>query len=54
MATCVLWFESFVRLTVDRLDSNVDHLGTGQDQLRTGQGTHEELTQKLLNKEGDH
>jgi len=34
-----------LRLTVDRLDSKVDHLGTGQ-------GTHEELIQKLLSKEG--
>ena len=33
-----------LRLTVDRLDSKVDHLGTGQ-------GTHEELIQKLLSKE---
>ena len=49
-----------LRLTVDRLDSKIDHLGTGQDQLRadqdqlrTGQGTHEELIQKLLlSKEG--
>ena len=48
---------------MDRLDSKIDHLGigqdqlrtelrTGKDQLRTGQGTREELVQKLLSKKG--
>ena len=48
-----------LRLTVDQLRTGqdqlrttVDHLGTGQDRLRTGQGTHEELIEKLLSKEG--
>jgi len=48
-----------LRLTVDKLGTGqdqlrktVDTLSTGQDQLRTGQGTHEELIQKLLSKEG--
>ena len=36
----------------DQLRTTVDHLGTGQDRLRTGQGTHEELIEKLLSKEG--
>ena len=41
--------------TVDQLRTGQDQLRTGQDQLRTefrtGQGTHEELIQKLLSKE---
>ena len=37
---------------VRKLRLTVDHLCTGQDQLRTGQGKHEELIQKLLSKEG--
>ena len=45
-----------LRLTVDKLGTGQDQLRTGQDQLRTefrtGQGTHEELIQKLLSKEG--
>ena len=42
--------------TVDQLRNGQDQLRiefrTGQDQLRAGQGTHEELIQKLLSKEG--
>ena len=41
-----------LRSMVRKLRLTVDHLCTGQDQLRTGQGKHEELIQKLLSKEG--
>ena len=43
-----------LRITVDKLDSKVDQLGTefrtGQDKLSSGHGEHEELIQKLLSK----
>lgn len=45
-----------LRTGQDQLRTTVDKLSIGQDQLRTefrtGQGTHEELIQKLLSKEG--
>ena len=40
-----------LRSVVRKLRLTADKLDTGQDQLRTGQGTHEEFIQKRVSKD---